>query len=38
MQLLANEHLLGDFEFVLHQATRMLWFPPPWMRDKDQYD
>jgi len=38
MQLLANEDLLGDFEFVLYQATRTLWFPPPWTMDKDQYD
>ena len=38
MQLLVNEDLLGYFEFVLYQATRKLWFPPPWMMDKDQYD
>lgn len=38
MQSLANEDLLEDFEFVLRQATRMLWFPLLGTRDKDQYD
>lgn len=38
MQLLANEDPLGDFEFVLRQATRMLWFPPLGTRDKGRCD
>lgn len=38
MQLLANECLLEDFEFVLRQATRTLWFPLPGSRGKGQCD